>query len=78
MDYSPRSSRFRELLRQIRLDAGLTQTELAERLGKPQSFVSKAELGERRLSFLETMDICEACGTDVLFLARAIQRENHR
>lgn len=69
MDYSPRSERFRDLLRQARIDAGLTQMELAEKLGKPQSYVSKAELGERRLDFLETLDFCAACGKDVKELA---------
>lgn len=68
MDYSARHQRFRELLRQIRIDAGLTQVQLAEKLGKPQSYVSKAEMGERRLDFLETLDFCVACGVraDVL------------
>lgn len=73
MDYSPRSERFRELLRQARIGAGLTQTELANRLGKPQSYVSKAELGERRLDFLETLDFCTACEKDVVDLLRKIQ-----
>ena len=41
------------LLREIRLDAGVTQQELAARLGIPQSFISKYEAGTRRL------DICE-------------------
>lgn len=72
MDYSPRSERFRELLRQARVDAGLTQVELAEKLGKPQSYVSKAELGERKLDFLETLDFCAACGKDVGELVRAL------
>jgi transcriptional regulator with XRE-family HTH domain len=44
--------RLLELLRRIRLDAGLRQVDLAERLGQPQSFVSKYELGERRLDLL--------------------------
>lgn len=72
MDYSPRSERFRELLRQARVDAGLTQVELAEKLGKPQSYVSKAELGERKLDFLETLDFCAACGKDVGELVRGL------
>jgi transcriptional regulator with XRE-family HTH domain len=72
MDYSPRSERFRDLLRQARVDAGLTQVELAEKLGKPQSYVSKAELGERKLDFLETLDFCEACGKDVGDLVRGL------
>lgn len=50
------------LLRQIRLDAELKQTELAVRLGKPQSFVSKYESGERRLDVLELRQVCDAVG----------------
>ena len=55
--------RFRELLRRLRQDAGLTQVEVAERLDEPQSFVSKYESGERRLDVIETRHIAEALGT---------------
>jgi len=48
------------LLRQIRLDAKLRQVDLAERLGQPQSFVSKYESGERRLDVLELRSVCKA------------------
>lgn len=40
-------------LRQARSEAGLTQQEVARKLGKPQSFISKCETGERRLDLLE-------------------------
>lgn len=50
------------LLRQIRRDAGLSQAELAQRLNLPQSFISKYELGERRLDLLEVRQICNAVG----------------
>lgn len=40
-------------LRRARLDAGLTQVEVARRLGRSQSFVTKAETGERRLDVVE-------------------------
>jgi transcriptional regulator with XRE-family HTH domain len=40
-------------LRQARIEAGLTQIEVARHLGRPQSFVSKAESGERRLDIVE-------------------------
>lgn len=41
------------LLRALRLEAGLTQSHVAECLGEPQSFVSKYEVGERRLDLIE-------------------------
>ena len=50
------------LLRQIREEAGLRQVDLAERLDRHQSFVSKYESGERRLDLIELRDICRACG----------------
>lgn len=59
------SSRERELtalLRSLREEAGLNQTELAGRLSKPQSFVSKYEAGERRLDVVELEQICAALG----------------
>jgi hypothetical protein len=42
----------------------LTQTVLAQRLGKPPSYVAKYELGERRLDVLEYLDIAAAIGFD--------------
>jgi transcriptional regulator with XRE-family HTH domain len=40
-------------LRQARLESGFTQEQVAEKLGKPQSYVSKSEAGERRLDITE-------------------------
>ncbi|ABL71903.1 helix-turn-helix domain-containing protein [Paracoccus denitrificans] len=51
-------------LKQARLDAGLTQTELAERLKRPQSFVAKYENGERRIEVVELIEIADAIGAD--------------
>ena len=50
----------RSLLRAIRKEAGISQTELATRLGVPQSFVSKIESGERRIDIVELHRICAA------------------
>lgn len=50
------------LLRQVRQQAGLTQMELATSLGKPQSYVSKYEAGERALDLLELKELCSAIG----------------
>jgi len=55
-------ARLQDLLRQIRLDAGLRQADLAVQLGQPQSFVSKYESGERRLDVLELRQVCLAAG----------------
>lgn len=55
-----------------RRGAGLRQTDLAERLGKPQSFVSKVERGERRIDLVEFLIVARAIGTDELALVRAV------
>lgn len=41
----------------------LTQVQLAAKLGKPQSYVSKYETGERKLSVGDFLVICEALKT---------------
>lgn len=51
-------------LKQARLDAGLTQTDVAERLKRPQSFVAKYENGERRIEVVEFVEIVRAIGCD--------------
>lgn len=55
---------FRETLVAVRKDAGVTQVELAERLGKPQQFVSKFEKGDRRVDLVEFVAICRALRVD--------------
>jgi Predicted transcriptional regulator with C-terminal CBS domains len=62
------------LLRQIRQEAGLRQKDLAERLGRPQSFVSKYETGERGLDVAELYELCAACGTSISRFARRLER----
>lgn len=44
--------------------SGITQLQLSEQLGKPQSYVSKYENGERRLDVVEMLYICEKIQTD--------------
>jgi transcriptional regulator with XRE-family HTH domain len=58
--YSLEYSLFLELLRNARESKGLTQTEVAQRLGQTQSFVSKVERGERRLDIVELRAFCSA------------------
>lgn len=47
-----------------RKSAGLTQMELAQLLGKPQSYVSKYERGERRLDVLEFLTLSDLLDFD--------------
>lgn len=54
----------RRLLTQARLDAELTQAQVATRLNRPQSFVSKYESGERQLDVIEFLAICKAIGVE--------------
>lgn len=59
------SSKYRAVIDAIkaaREEHGISQRELARRLGKPPSFVNKIELLERRLDILEFIDIAEALG----------------
>lgn len=53
-----------ELLVQARKDAGVTQVELGKRIDQRQTFVSKFELGERRLDAAEFVTVCRAIGVD--------------
>lgn len=66
---------FCERMRLARKQAGLTQSELAEKLGKPQSFVAKYEIGERRLDILEFLAVTGAIGTDPIRLLRALLKK---
>lgn len=52
-----------ELLRDVRLHAGLTQAVLARKLKRPQTFVSTVERGLVRQDFLQLRDWCLQCGT---------------
>ena len=52
--------------------ANVTQQELAARLGKPQSFVSEYERGQRRVDIVELLAISRALDADPIDLFRAI------
>src|SRR5689334_1626329 len=58
------------LLRAVRQERGLHQTDVAAALGKPQSFVSKYESGARRLDLLEVRAVCDALGINLLDFVR--------
>ena len=69
---------YRALLRSLRSNreqAGLSQAELARRLGLPQQFVSRAELGVRRIDVVEYYVIMNALGVDPAEAILALFRE---
>lgn len=61
MLYGPRYEAIRQVLRETRQTASLTQVELALKLGRGQSYVSKVERGEQYVDLVEFLDWCEAC-----------------
>lgn len=68
-----RYKRFQELLVVARKNAGLSQEALAERIGQPQSVVSKIESGVRRLDVVEFMAVMEAMDADPIDLIKKLK-----
>ena len=67
---------FRLLLIQYRQNQSITQTQLAQMLGRPQSFVSKYEIGERRLDVIEFLEIVHALNSDPYEFIKRLEGEN--
>jgi transcriptional regulator with XRE-family HTH domain len=71
---TPGHARLAALLRQKRLDAGLHQTDVAERLGVNQTWVSKYETGERRLDLVQIQEVCRVLGVPLSKLVAEWER----
>lgn len=69
---SPRHEALRRLLVENRKAAGLSQAELAKRLGRYQSFVADVERGQRRVDVVEFLDLAEAIGFNASNAVRSI------
>jgi transcriptional regulator with XRE-family HTH domain len=65
------------LLRAKRQASGLTQEDLAGRLGQTQSFISKCERGERRLDVAELRALCMAMDIDFARFISDLEEELH-
>lgn len=72
--FSDQYEQFRKMLVAARKEGNLTQVELAEALGRPQSFVSKYENGERRLDVVEFLELARAIGFDYVAFLRKLER----
>ena len=57
-------------LKQARVDAGLSQQAVADKLGKPQSYISKIESGERRLDVAEIKKFAEVYKKEVSYFIK--------
>jgi transcriptional regulator with XRE-family HTH domain len=49
---------------ELRKRAGLSQRQLAERLGREQNYIARIETGQRRVDVVELIQLCLACGAD--------------
>ncbi len=71
------TKRYRLFLTRLRLareEAGLTQTQVAKKVARPQTWVSKCELGERRVDFVELEDLAAAYGKPLSFFGTRARR----
>jgi transcriptional regulator with XRE-family HTH domain len=64
---------FQSLLKGIRREKGLTQVVLAEKMRKPQSYVSKYESGEKRLDLVELRQVCQALEISLIDFVRRFE-----
>lgn len=63
------------LLKQYRVESGLTQGQFAEALGRPQSFASDIERGLRRLDLVQLRDICHVLGLGLIEFVQRYESE---
>ena len=62
------------LLRELRVQAGIRQIDIAHALGKPQAFVSYYESGARRLDLLELRQVCSVLGVTLPDFVRKFEK----
>ena len=76
--HSGRYQIFRDMVVQARKESGFTQVQIAEILGKPQSYISKIERGERRLDFTEFIDFANIIELDIAKFIQGYQKQAKR
>jgi transcriptional regulator with XRE-family HTH domain len=69
--HSPRYKALLKLLRQARIEAGLSQVDVAALMRRPQSFVSKSEVGERRVDAIELEEFARIYKKPVTYFLRS-------
>ncbi len=78
--FTKKYNQFRELIITARKEADLSQVDLAKKIKRPQSFVSKYERGERRLDIVEFLEVSKAIGINPLKIIKELERgcEDHK
>lgn len=74
--YSEEYQRVITALKNARKARGITQAQLAEALGKPQSFIAKVENGERRLDVVEFVHLARLVGLEPSEIIGRIKSNN--
>jgi ribosome-binding protein aMBF1 (putative translation factor) len=72
--HSARYAVFLKVLRKARQDAGLSQVQLAQKIGEAQTFISKCERGERRIDVIELRTFCRAFGISLRQFVSSLER----
>jgi transcriptional regulator with XRE-family HTH domain len=73
-DYQYQYKDFRRRLKEARVEAGLTQKEVCAKMGKSSSFISKCELGERRVDYVELQKLARIYRKAISFFNLPSQR----
>ncbi len=68
--YSNKYKKVVEQLKAARVEAGLTQVEVSEKLKRPQSYISKIERGERRVDVVELEEIAHIYNKELSFFTK--------
>ena len=73
--YSDQAKVLTARLRQLRKEAGMSQREFAEKLGRDQTMVGRIEVGERRVDFIECYWLFKALGVDPVKETKALMEQ---
>lgn len=76
--YTRRYRVFTQLLKDVRIEAAISQAELALKLGVAQPDVSKMETGDRRIDIVEAQLWCEALGISLETFAARLERKRFK
>ena len=73
--FTPQYARIQERLRALRERKGIDQSELAKRMGVPQQYISRYEIGETRMDVVQLWLYCRALGASFTALCRQLEKD---